>query len=103
MIARAFRVVWSLMMFFKFSNCTCLWLVQFWELMVFQIFKEILGAKINIKLIFTFFFHHNFRLPEETPLHTCMIFMYQMIHSKIHALEGKDADSMCGPNVQYWL
>ena len=31
-MARAFRDLWSLVMFFKFSNCTRLWLVQFWEL-----------------------------------------------------------------------
>ena len=32
MIARTFRDIWSLVMFFKFSNCTRLRLVQFWEL-----------------------------------------------------------------------
>jgi len=32
MIARAFRDIWSLVMFFKFSNCTRLRLVQFLEL-----------------------------------------------------------------------
>ena len=29
---RAFHDLWSLVMFWNFSNCTRLWLVQFWEL-----------------------------------------------------------------------